>query len=452
VTPDSDAPGGDRGFAHVAAGGQQHGGGGDGQPGQCGSGRPPEGGRRGGAEPRRAERQLPDQGRAGQPDQAAHDADDRRLDGGEHHELAAGGAACPQQRLFPAPPGRPGAGDGGGQQARQDRARQTEEQEQHLGVRGVLTGRVQGRAEVVADGGSARAARLEVVRRRGDGGERRRRIGGQPMGTAHVDLLGDQVGPGFGERVENLVPARLRKQEHVVGRGDGLCSDGSSDLLEQGIRLGQVHDAVDGDPYWGEAGAADGHGVTGAGVQVRGGLLSEQHSAAGSGQRPQFDGERARVVVGDTEDDPGSGGLRGAGGGAEPRGLREAHRQRAAHPCRGPDGAEHRPGIGAGFHLHLPVHRHTTGRPRGHGGLGDGQEGAERAEQRDCDGDPGGDRGEPGGTFAQQAPHPGPGHGRGPLCEVEFVEVAVEVLVEVVAEVLLGEADSVINRPSRMVH
>jgi hypothetical protein len=230
---------------------------------------------------------------------------------GEPHQLTVGRSTRPQQRLLAAATAGARAGDRGGQQGREDRARQAEEEEQDLGVRHVPPRGVQRRAQVVADDGATGGACLQVMGGGGDGGVRGGGIGGQPVRPRDVELKDHQVRPGPGERVEDLVPGRRRQQQDIVRRGRRLRPGRRADLLEERVGLGQVDDAVDADAYRSKAGPADTHGAAGAGVQVGGRLLGDEHTSRGSGERAQRPGERLGVAVRNAQDDPGPGGLRG---------------------------------------------------------------------------------------------------------------------------------------------
>ncbi len=328
------------------------------------------------------------------PRTAAGDPDHGGLHRRQPHQPAIRGAPRPQERLLTAPPGGSGGGDGRGEQDRQDRAGQAEEQEQHLGVRGVLACRAERRAEVVADEGTAGGTRLQVVRGGRDGRVGGSGVGGQPVRARDVELGRDQVGPRLGERVEDLVPGRLRQQEHVVGRRGRLRAGGRADLLEERVGLRQVDDAVDAYARRAEPGTADAHRVARQGVQVGRGLLGDQRAGRGAREEAQLSGERTRVGVRDAQDDARTGGLRGGAGAGEAGGTAEAHRERRAHSRCGPHGGEDGVRIGAGGLLHLPVHGDLGGGPPGHGRLGGGEEGAEGAEERHGDGDAGRDHGQ----------------------------------------------------------
>lgn len=169
-----------------------------------------------------------------------------------------------------------------------------------------------------------------------------------------MELNGRQVGPESGERVEHVMPGRLRQQQHVVRRRGRLRPGGRVDLLEQRVGLRQVDDAVDAHACRAKARSADAYGVAGAGVQVRCGLLGDQDAGRRAGERAQLPGKRASIAVREAQDDTRPGGLRRGPGTGEPAGLTEGHRQCHAYARGGPDRGEHSVRIRAAAHLYLP--------------------------------------------------------------------------------------------------
>jgi len=80
-----------------------------------------------------------------------------------------------------APAVRARRGDRRGHQAGEDRAGDAEEEEQQLGVEGVLAGAVERGAEIVADQAGAGELRLQVAGVARDPGERGAGAGGQAV-------------------------------------------------------------------------------------------------------------------------------------------------------------------------------------------------------------------------------------------------------------------------------
>ena len=223
----------------------------DQQPGERGAAGPQRGGERGGAEAGGSERRRADDQRRRQADGHAGAAAERGFAERDADELAGGGAAGAQQRGVAAPAIRARRGDRGGHQAGEDRAGDAEEQEQQLGVEGVLAGAVERGAEVVADQAAAGELRLEVARVARDPRERGIGAGGQPVRELRMDLRRDL------RAALEAVEGALGQQDDVVGRRLGLGADRRADLLEQRVDARQVDDAVDLDRGGRAAGAAD---------------------------------------------------------------------------------------------------------------------------------------------------------------------------------------------------
>ena len=93
-------------------------------------------------------------------------ADEERLDRGEADELARRRAACAEQGVLAAPRLGTGRGDRGGEQPGEHHAGRCQDEEQHLGVEGVLAGGGERRREVVADDPTAGEPGLEMCGRR----------------------------------------------------------------------------------------------------------------------------------------------------------------------------------------------------------------------------------------------------------------------------------------------
>src|SRR5581483_10832261 len=95
---------------------------------------------------------------------------------------------------------------------------QSEEEEEDLRVERVRARRRQGGAEVVPHEARASEPDLEVVRLALDAGEGRGRVRREAMRAPCVHLLPDEVRPGLGKTIEELMPAVERQQHDVVGR------------------------------------------------------------------------------------------------------------------------------------------------------------------------------------------------------------------------------------------
>ena len=205
-------------------------------------------------------------------------------------------------------------------------------------------------------------------------------------------------------RVEQLMPLRGRKEEHVVGWSRVGCAAGNgSDLLEEGVGLRKVDHTVDAHLRRAESGAADRDDVTGSGVQVGRRLLREEHSVVRSRKVPQLVGKVCPVVAGDAEDDAGSGDLRGATGGRAQTGrLGELDGCRRGDAGMLADAGQHRARIRARRHLYLPVDGDGRHRPLCHRSLAVGDEGTDRRDQADGQRDTDGDDGQPPGAPTQQ--------------------------------------------------
>nr|WP_231915166.1 hypothetical protein [Rhodococcus sp. AJR001] len=191
----------------------------------------------GGAEPCGSERGPAGEARDDQSHDAPAHTDHDRFDRGQPDQLAPAGAAGTKQRLLLPAAHLPGRNDSGGQQARQHRGGQPEEQEQHLRVGGIRAGGAQTRTEVVPDQRRASAAGLEIVSRGGHHTVGGRRIARQRVIECGMYFGGDEVGTCGGQRVEQGVPSSLVDQDHVVRRRDRLRRRRCADGLEQRVRL-----------------------------------------------------------------------------------------------------------------------------------------------------------------------------------------------------------------------
>ena len=170
--------------------------------------------------------------------------------------------------------------------------------------------------------------------------------------------------------------------------------------------LGQVDDAVDLDPRGGSA-RADGDDIPGSRVEVRRGLLVEEHAGARSGEHADHARERGAVAVGQPEHAAGPGLLRRpADRSREAAGAREGHRQRAGDAGVVPGRCEDCRGACAGLRLDLPVDGHLLDGAPGHLRGRRGQEGPDRRQERHADGDAERGRDEAAAAVRQQPSDP----------------------------------------------
>src|SRR5207302_6085695 len=88
----------------------------------------------------------------------------------------------------------------------EDGARKAEKEEEHLGVEGVGARGVESGAQVVADQTGTSQTSLDVVRPAGDVREGGRRVGGETVDKADVDLRTDEVGTNRGQGAEGALP------------------------------------------------------------------------------------------------------------------------------------------------------------------------------------------------------------------------------------------------------
>ena len=321
--------------ARVAEGRDEDRRGGDEQAGRQRSHRPGRGLRPARAEPRRSERELPGERRPTEPEDRAEDPDEHRLTHRQPHDPPRRGASDPQQSLLLAPAVSTRGRDHRGEQRREDRSRDAEEQEQQLRIQRVAAGRVELGAEVVAHGPAAGEPGLEVLCGGQDLGECRGGIRWQRGGIeGHVQLL--VGGPGW-RRGEVPDPLGRGQQNNVVGRRLQPRPRGQPHYLEQGVRLREVHDPGDADAHRGGPGSQDRDDGADRRVEVRRGLLRDQDAGACPDQEPDLAGECRGVPVGQAEDLPAPGRLHRAGRcRPESGGVREVERQHPAHTGGGP--------------------------------------------------------------------------------------------------------------------
>ncbi len=400
------APCDDRGRLEVPAGGQQDGGTRDGRPrddrGHC-----PVGGERAG----RAEGHPAQQRRDAQSRRPAGGGHDHGLHGRQAEEPPRRGTARPQQRLLLAPPLSPRSCNRRRERARQQRAGDAEEEEERLRVQGVRAGRAQHGAQVVADDRGPGQPRLRVVRAAGRRHVRGCRVVRQRVAAPHVDLVVDEIGAAFGHRVEGGVPAALGQQHDVVRRCRRLRLRRCADVLEERVGVGQVHHAVHPDLHRRQSGASDGHRVARGRVEVRGGLLRQQHPVAAAGQHPDLAGEGRAVPVRKTQYHAGAGGLGGArGGGGQAAGAGVSDGQGRPGARDVPHRGQRRSGVGAAHRLHLPVHDNPAHGLGGHRRPRRTEETAERRQERHGHGHAGRDSEKSSAAPAQQTGQPYPDH------------------------------------------
>ncbi len=280
-------------------------------------------------------------------------------------------AGAQQRLLVPAAVGA-GRDQRGGQQRGQHRAGQPEEQEQHLRVRGVPAGGVQGRAEVVADHTGAGQVRLEVVRGADDRARRRRpgRPGGGRRGR-RASAWSPPPWPAAAAWPTDEAKVASGSTITLSGGADGCDCGGAPTFWKRESACGRSTTPATLTVTSRVPGPADRDHVPGPDVQVGGRLLGDQD--AGCGTRSAGGSHRGRWCgrSGQAEDDAGSGGL-----GACRRRWRGSRTCWRSAPLRGAVTPTARltvaatGGLRAGLDLDLPVHGDRAQGSGGHGGLG----------------------------------------------------------------------------------
>ena len=345
--------------------------------------------------------------RGADPDDPGRDADYRGFEERESGDCPQGRTAGAEESLVGAATLRATGGKRCGEQPGQHGTRETEEQEERLGVEGVAARCVERGAEVVADGTGSRESDFEVARFAGDGGERGRGIARQAVIETSVNLGVDLVRVRRGERIEEPVPEARGKKQHVVGWSLGLSPRRKPDFLEERVGLGKIDDAIDANGDGFEPGTADRDGVADASVQVRGGLLGEEHTIGRPEERTDLSGKCCSIAGGKAEHDSCPRALHGpTGGGSETGRGSEVHGLGCMYACVAGDCVRDRRGVGAWRGLHLPVDGDDADRPLCHRCFRSAQEAAQRREHGDGERDAERHGREPTGPTNQPA-HPG---------------------------------------------
>ena len=381
--PDLDACVGDGDAAEVSPRRHQHGCCGDRQ--ADGDGRHCPADRGGGVcpEARGPEADQADQRRRSQTRGTAEDADHDRLGRREPDQPAGGRAPGAEQCLLAAPPRGSRVDHRRGQQRRHDGCGQTEEEEEHAGVGGITAGGVERGGKVVTDQRGAGTACFEVVRGGGDLGVGGGRIVRQCMVECGVDLGADQIGAGSCQWVEDVVPPCFVENQDVVRWRGRLCARRRADLLEQRVRLREIHHAVDDDVDCLHSGPRDGDRVARSRIEVGCGLLGDEHATIGAGKGAHHGGPGVAVGRRDPQYRCGTGRSDASRPGrAEPGRLGEPDRRCRHHVGGGPHGVQHVGCRAVRLYFDLPVDGDCTRRAGGHGALGSGQETAQAGEQR----------------------------------------------------------------------
>ena len=235
-------------------------------------------------------------------------------------------------------------------------------------------------------------------------------------------------------------------EQHVVRRRLGCAPAGAPTFWNSESALGRSTMPSTVTATGSRPARADRHRVAGRGAEVGGGLLVEQHTAGRPGEVADLGGERVAVAVGDSDDLAGAGRLRGGTVGRFEAGRRgEVHDLRGIDRRVGGDGRGHRRQVGAGLGLDLPVDRHRGDGPSGHRRLRGGEEGAERREQSDGEGDADRRRPEPAADVARTSP-------RNQLIATENVPADRRSTTAHASASSLRSWRSVTRRPSCIVH
>ena len=225
-----------------------------------------------------------------------------------------------------------------------------------------------------------------------------------------MDLRPDQLRMSRDHRRLHAGELCRGQQQHVVRGCRELRADRGADLLKQRVGGGQIHDSGDRDAIVAAAGQAEDDRAPGRRVEVGSRLLGEYRSVEAPGQQSELAGKRGRVARRQAQNLGGTRRLRETLSGGGHRGCsREGDRQRLRDPREVLDSRGDRGRVRAWLCLNLPVDRDPGDRPPRHPGVGGRQEGADRSDQGDADGDADDGGEDPGGTVRDQSSHPAQG-------------------------------------------